>query len=81
MNMPIDLPRASSAAIRASPALRSCRILRVSQPLVVLASAQRFLPSAVRGPVLLPPCTAHLVLPLIAAAPHWLPVRLDLALH
>ena len=79
MNMPIDLPRASSAAIRASPALRSCRILRVSQPLVVLASAQRFLPASVLGPVDSPPWVLQTALPCIAGARHCSFVRLDFA--
>ena len=48
-------------------------------PDVTLAIAA--LPSAVLGPVLLPPWNRHLVLPLTAGALHLCRVRFDSALH
>jgi hypothetical protein len=41
----------------------------------------RALPSAVFGPVDRPPCEAHFVFPLSAAALHWTPVLFDVASH
>ena len=55
------------------------RSSRVSQPCTVFPAAQRFWPSAVIGPLLLPPCILQTCLPLTAAFLHCSCDRLDLA--
>lgn len=80
---PVNILRAtptdSNTARRAEPRLRSLRILRVSLPWMVLASAQRLRPSDVFGPVDLPPCREHVLRPAIERAMHRWPVALNTA--
>ena len=76
---PRPKPTVSSTANLADARLRSVRAWRVSLPWMVLASAQRFRPSGVLGPVDAPPWNLHFVLPLEAGAQHCSLVGLDLA--
>ena len=75
---PIFRPNISSAY---SSIRLSARFWRVSRPWIVLAAAQRALPSLVFGPVDNPPCVLHTSFPFKAGALHCCFVRFDWALH
>ena len=77
--IPVFFMVSSNSRSSRSFSSRFARIARVSQPWMVLASAQRCRPLGVLGPVEAPPWVLHTFLPLMAALRHCSPLRFDLA--